>query len=89
MQHWYSITVPIQAPNDVDMTTLVCVSLLSAVQKYCKETAHVKLLRDGKVVTCDIVVDAPARLIPFHIKVWKVPSEFCGGGGGGTTQYTQ
>lgn len=47
--------------------SVCCLPLLS--QKYCKETAHVKLLRDGKVVTCDIVVDAPARLIPFHIKV--------------------
>lgn len=28
-----------------------------------------KLLRDGKVLTADIQVDAPSRLIPFHIKV--------------------
>lgn len=38
-----------------------------------------KLLRDGKELTCDISVDAPSRLIPFHIKV----RGRCMAGGGG------
>jgi len=50
-------------------TLLLLLLLPPPPQKYCKEVAHVKLLRDGKELTTDITLDAPSRLIPFHIKV--------------------
>jgi hypothetical protein len=41
----------------------------------------VKLLRDGKELTMDIQVDAPSRLVPFHIKVRHACKPYMGGGG--------
>eukprot|EP00879_Flechtneria_rotunda_P025077 GHRR01026620.1.p1 GENE.GHRR01026620.1~~GHRR01026620.1.p1 ORF type:complete len:130 (-),score=13.68 GHRR01026620.1:453-842(-) len=48
---------------------------LSAAQKYTNEEAKLRLLKNGKEVSVLVHLQAPVKLIPFHIK-GKPPSYF-------------
>jgi hypothetical protein len=53
----------------------LCLSVILLVQKYTDEAAELKLLHNGKVKVVKVNLQAPVRLIPFHIK-GKPPSYF-------------
>ena len=49
--------------------------LMRYLQKYTDEAAELKILHNGKVKVVKVNLQAPVRLIPFHIK-GKPPTYF-------------
>ena len=68
-------TVPFRSGERLTFSYLVS-------QKYVGETAELRLLHDGEERVVSVRLDAPVRLIPFHIKVrgvvvWSVVWSVC------------